>query len=1012
MIEEKKSGSSEPAPPNDGAAPKSKRKARRKPKSRSTTEQEDIDIHLNVTTASYPSQMHSDSRTSLGTEKLSMKHPPSEKDITDGEKLEQDMDHALNDNVGTNGANIKASSGKVSPTKRAPRRKGSSTSVKDKVNDKELEEVIAYILSDDLDKAESNGKISSATVPPLKRTQRHKKKSKKELDNRDISRKGVSTGDVNGQISSGKDSPTKRTEHSSKYSMRQTQSVVDEQLGKDIDFILNENARTSESKRQIASGTVSPTDSTPRCKRYSTKDKTKANDKKLPDDDKMEMSARNPNDDFAKKQKNMDEKEPPKDMDGSLKGDVLSNDSEQESSSVAVLPMAKPQRLKNQSISVKEVMNDQKLEDDIAYILNDELTTAESNREVSSSTMPPKRKVLSPRKSSAREKKGTDDKRLAEFNSQIASGDVSPKKQVAVQETNQADDKLAKAIEYILKEDIVPTMKHCKQADELEKDIQDILKDDIFAVKSNDGEIFSSPSEVPRPKTSNSKLTLAMEINRIFDPVSVASPNPADEELAEDIAYILNDNLVDFASCSRFKEKTSKRKLTKNKIPSTNRNSTVKPKDVVIIEDVDSSAHIYFDSGYSVVPRSPENSSCEQKHAKIGEKNDDKLMDTRNKASIESIASSSNDGTPLKMKCSTRFPWKTEKVNWEEAINKILEMSEVNSNALRENISDGGTRPRNEKSTREPEQCNHTEEVNLEEAIDDILEITIDDSGKNSSDVRACLRKKKAIRQTKQSKQIEDINLDEANNEILDIPITNSGASRKGRTASGASLRQNSARQPKLSKNTEEVDLEEAISDILEIPTRGSDSRKAMKFDTTSKESKTKLRKRADTFESRGTDTKLSTAHALADTGVPDVKFPDAKNSSSSIETKNCQSGTSLGSGDNTRPMAARVSKIASVGCPASPDTVKLPSTNITRQVSKRRQTLPAILKKETTVPNPRMAARRKTAILGSVKTMATRRKPVLPVTGLNSHRTASGITYESDEVMLMEQIERESLRL
>ena len=100
-----------------------------------------------------------------------------------------------------------------------------------------------------------------------------------------------------------------------------------------------------------------------------------------------------------------------------------------------------------------------------------------------------------------------------------------------------------------------------------------------------------------------------------------------------------------------------------------------------------------------------------------------------------------------------------------------------------------------------------------------------------------------------------------------------------------------------------------------------------------------------DTCESRGIDTQQPTAQTLADRGVPNVEIPDAKASSSSIETKNYDSG------DTMRPMATGSSRITSKGCSASPDTVKPPSSDTTRQqLSKRKQTLPAILKDESIV--------------------------------------------------------------
>ena len=937
MDEEEKGGSNEPTPPCAGAAPKSRRKARNKPKRKTSPKQAGAGVNFNAPTKSSLSQINRGSLASLETEHLK-KDPTSEKDTKEDEKLTEDINYILNDDVGADESNGQISSGKISPTKKAKRLKNYCSKEQRQISSGKT------LNQDDVNVAKSDEQIYSERVSPTKGTQRLKK-----------------------------------------YST----NADDEELANDIAFILSDDIIAVQSNGHMLSGVASATTRSPQ----------------------------NPKKDLAKKQKNTDEKELPKNVDTTLT-DVFSDNSTPESSS-----MANPQRLKNHSISEKEAMNDQKLEDDIAFILNDDITAPESG------TAPPKRKVRSLIKPLVREKKRTDDKKLAESNRQIASGDVSQKKPVSFQETNEADDKLAKDIEYILNDDIVEvacnekmssslgalpspkkitfTEKHCTQ-DELEKDIQYILNDDISADESNDDEVFSSPSEIPRPKTSNPKLTLAMDMDRIFDPEPTASPSQADDKLEEDIAYILSDNILDVPSSGpmpfrsggtrRLKKQSVRKsketadlskktthatcKLVKDysvegtptaktlrsacAAASTNKNSTDKSKDVLIFEDVDSSAHIYFDSGYSVVPRSPKNSSCEQKRAKIGEKADDKLEDNKNLASIGSINSSSSVGTPFKAKYPTRQPnYKTEKVNWEEAIDKILGMSKGDSDASRENLSDGGIPLRQKKVTRKPKQSDRTEEDNLEEAI----------------------------------------------NEILEIPTADSGASGKNLTASGTSLRKHPARQPKRSKHTDDVHLEEAINDILEIPTLDGESTKATKLGTLSKERKTESRKKVDMFESRGTDTKTPTAKAFAS---PAVKLPRAKDSYSSVETKNCHSGSSVASGDSMRPMAAGSSRMTSVGCLDSPNTVTLPFSNTTRQVPKRRQALPAILKKENTVRKSRMTDSKETAVptLGLVNSMAIQRKPAVPVTGLNSHRTASGITYESDEVMLMEQIARESLRL
>ena len=95
-----------------------------------------------------------------------------------------------------------------------------------------------------------------------------------------------------------------------------------------------------------------------------------------------------------------------------------------------------------------------------------------------------------------------------------------------------------------------------------------------------------------------------------------------------------------------------------------------------------------------------------------------------------------------------------------------------------------------------------------------------------------------------------------------------------------------------------------------------------------------------------------------------DVSNNASPNGKASVSSShgNHGSGFSVASGDNVRPMAAGSAEISAMHFSACPNTAKLPSHG--------------------------------------------------GVTGVNSHRTFSGITYESDEEMLMDQIEKESLRL
>ena len=442
----------------------------------------------------------------------------------------------------------------------------------------------------------------------------------------------------------------------------------------------------------------------------------------------------------------------------------------------------------------------------------------------------------------------------------------------------------------------------------LSKDIDDILKVDLHPAES----VRPIGSSLPRRKTRNPKLTLAKNMSKTEGSLSAASSSLAVRHPKQDFSpkptHATEDGSIQCASNGQILSSVCS-------APRTNKDFSKKSKDMLTLEDVDSSMQI--DSSSWAVPRSPKDSSRKQRPAKnvvIGKKSDDNLQDNKDVTSIRSIASSSSDDTPLRMKRPTRLPKETEEGNMDKIIDEILNIPTTVSSTSVENLSDVGT----------------------------------------------SLRKS------------------------------------------------NFTRQPKQSKHTEEVILEEAINYILEIPALDGDCKEAVKLSTMGKERKTKSRKKVDTCESRGIDTQQPTTQTLVDTGVVNVEFPDAKASSSSIETKNYDSG------DTMRPMAAGSSRIASKGCSASPDTVKPPPSDKTRQqLSKRKRTLPAILKDESTVRKPRMTASRETTVpsLGRLESMTRQSKPVVHLTGLNSHRTTSGIFYESDEVELMKEIERESRR-
>ena len=956
------------------------------------------------------------------------KTPRMQREITEEEKVTDDIEYILNDDIPaaeSSGQNI---TGRVSPSKKAQYLQKNCTAENNITEDDKLVDDLEYILNDDIPEAESNSQNTTGRVSPKKKSSRDKKLGE-DIDY--ILNDDIPAAESNGQNTTGRVSPKK-------------ESSRDEKLGEDIDYILNDDIPAAESNKFTA-GRLSPS--------------------------------------------------------------------------------KKAQHPKKKTLRKNKVTEDEKLEVDIDYILSADIPAAESNGEITVGTVSPKEKAQRANKKVRSENKLIDDKNIAkdvkddipaveEAKSQISSPKDSSSKKVSFQELGCTDDNVVKDVEDGSSGKVTsglgalppPTndfaRKHSKQADEqLAKDIEYILhEDDIFAVEPEVVAITSSPSELPRPKTSNPRLSLAMDMDRIFDPESIDCSDQADGSLAEDhettdlvsnatmvsssgvatrprkktrrkkskyMAILedareetdsnasvtttssvspLQNDLSSSASAekreithsTRSKEATEDEPASKDRMrtlkghvetgkllqpissssgllprrpktrnpkrmlanntqssssvasssrtvprqrqdslrklrqasykpakdgfvhsasnvqmastacaaPCTNsrNNSTKKSKDTLILEDVDSSEQIA--SGSCKVTRSPTISPREQKHAKdviAGKKSDDKVQETKDVASSGSNASSASAGTRWRKKLPTKQHNKTDEANLDKVINEILEIPAVDLGASVENPPDAGASLKKKTSSTQPNKFRHTEEIKLDETIE----------------------------------------------EIIGIPAADSGSLVEYRTDVTASLNKNSKARPGQSQRTEETDLDEAIEEILSIPTPGGDSKQAAKLHSVSKERKTNSRKKV-TGESRGLGTKKPTKQT---TRVPDIGFPDAKASSSSVEAMNCDSGCSVASGDNMRPMAAGPSRVKSRGCSASSKTLKLSSSHNTgQQQLKGKQTVPAILiKEENTVRKPRMRASRDTAepSLGGLQGMITHSKAAVPVTGENSTRAS-----------------------
>lgn len=590
----------------------------------------------------------------------------TEEEIKNDRELSKNIDYILSDDVATADSEEQASDVTFTPRKKAQLHNKLTTKEQKTMDGKKLAEKVNYIFSDDVGISESDKQVSDVTVLPAKKAPHPEKFSTKEQRNLDdkkpaedvdyILSDDVGIAECDEQLSDVTVLPTKKAQRPNKFSTEEQKNMDDKKLVEDIDFILNDDVTSADLKGKVPSGTVSPSKMAQTPKKESLKELKNTDGKQPANDDdcvlkedvvstysnqrissgKISPSTQKSNKDSTKEQNNSDDKKPAKDFDCALKNVVLT-DSNKHSSSATVSPSTKPprpkksptmekkimddddnlakdvayilyddistaqsngqvssgvvtstkktQRQNKYSTRKKDIMGEDKLANDIDFILNDDVNPAKINEQVSCNTVPQPKKTKRPKKSSKKGSNRLGDKNVAndidsvlkddipevEFRNQISPSKVSPKKRVSFQEADLTDDKLANDIECSLKEGVVeviskgkissslggiPTLKkesftkkHCKQADDqLAKEIEFILNDDIFTDKSIDNAISSSPAEIPRSKTSNPKLTLVMDLDRILDPASIASPSQADDKLAKDMEYILNDDLVDVAS--------------------------------------------------------------------------------------------------------------------------------------------------------------------------------------------------------------------------------------------------------------------------------------------------------------------------------------------------------------------------------------------------------------------------------------------------------------------------------
>lgn len=936
------------------------------------------------------------------------KNSMMQKEITEEEKLVDDIEYILNDDIPAAESSGQNTTGRVSPLKKAQHPKKNCTGENNISVDEKMADDNEYILNDDIPVAESNGQNTTGRVSPKKKSPRDEKLAE-DIDY--ILNDDIPAAESN-EFRAGRVSPSKNEQHPKKKSLRENKVTGDVKLADDIDYILSDDIPAAESNGVISAGTVSPDEKVQRAKKKSTSENKLTDDKGIAKDVKdniltaEEVKSQISSDKFSPKKKNVSFQEPEQTDDNEAQ-DEEDGSSRKVSFGLDALPPLARKHSKQ---------SDEQLAKDIEYILHEDDIFAVKPEVVAITSSPselPRPKTSNPRLTLAMEMDKIFDPASIDCSDQaddtlaedhetvngVSNTTISPSFGASPRprkKTRRRKSKYMTVVEDVTGESdsnasVISTSsaspsqndfssssgtekhqrthstrsKETTEDETASKDRDHTLKGHLETEKSLEPISSSSGSLPRRPKTRNPKRMLA---NHIQSSASAASSSRALSRPKQDSLRkprqapykSAKDGFVHGASNVQMASTACAAPRTNN-----SNNSTRKSKDTLILEDVDSGEQIASSS--CTVTRSPQISPREQKHAKdviAGKKSDGTLQDTKDAASIGSNASSASTGTRLRKKHPTRKPRETEKTNLDEIINEIMEIPTRDCCDAVENPSDVGPSLKKKTSSAQPNKAKHTEEFNLDEAIE----------------------------------------------EILGIPTADSGASVENRTdVTRIFKKKNSTAQPSQSKHTEEIDLDEAIEEILGIPTLGGDSKQAAKPHNLSKERKTNSRKKV-TGESRGMDTKKPTAQT---TSVPDIGFPDAKTSSSSVEAMNCDSGCSVASGDNMRPMAAGPSKVKSMGCSASSKIVKLPSSHNTRQQPlKGKQTLPAILiKGESTIRKPRMRASRETAepSLGGLQGMTTHRKAAVPVTGENSTRTSPGIFYECEELELMKQIEKES---
>lgn len=187
---------------------------------------------------------------------------------------------------------------------------------------------------------------------------------------------------------------TKR--HAMNYLMREEEVTEDEKLPKGIECVLKHSVAKAESGGKINCGALSSSKKAPRKKAKSTRQKDIREQEKLADH-----------------------------IDYILKDDTPAAEKQEQISSGKISASLKPRRFKQSSTRDKGITEEERLADDIEYILDDNIPAVETKEQVSSATALSSQKARRAKEKSTRDKDIRQEKKLADDIDSILNDEVT-----------------------------------------------------------------------------------------------------------------------------------------------------------------------------------------------------------------------------------------------------------------------------------------------------------------------------------------------------------------------------------------------------------------------------------------------------------------------------------------------------------------------------------------------------------------------------------------------------------